>query len=132
VGFSLVEARKGDELPEIPFDFSEDWVTGYVAAVDDETSAWSPGNEPVLALDTAALGALLKTIDLPGGTLHVAQQLSGRIYTELDDERFVTARIASRGERKGWVLMRIDWDVEDGTRAPILSGTTTITFPMPS
>ncbi len=129
---SLAALPKGYELPETEFDFSPEWSSKYTEAVEDEAiKTLSDNYFPPLALAAAALGALLKQVNLPEGTLHVAQELSGLTDTELDDIRILTGRVASRGERQGWVLMTIEFDVEDGTRAPILSGRTTITFPNP-
>jgi hypothetical protein len=128
---SLVDLPKGFELPETEFDFSPEWVAGYKAAVEDEVSGSLPDwRTPALALTTAAFGALLKQVALPEGTLHVGLELSGLTHTELDDIRILAGRVAARGERRGWVLMAIEFDVEDGTRVPILSGRTTITFPI--
>jgi hypothetical protein len=122
--------QKGEELPESEFDFSPDWVTKYRVAVEDQAIQNLPDfYSPPLALAAAALGALLKQVELPEGTLHVAQELSGLTHRELDEIRILRARVASRGQRSGWVLMGIEFNVDDGTRVPILSGRTTITFP---
>ncbi len=128
---SLADLPKGYVLPRAEFDFSPGWVAGYTAAVEDQVIGLLPNHDPPLALATAALAALLKQVELPEGTLHVGQELSGLTHTQLDDTRMLTARVASRGERRGWVLIAIEFDVEDGTAAPILSGRTTITFPLP-
>jgi acyl dehydratase len=49
--------------------------------------------------------------------LHVGERLA------------VQARVASRGERQGWVLMGISLNVEDDNHGPVMTGRATVTMP---
>jgi len=130
---SLADLPKGHEFAETRFKLTEEWVAEYVRAVDDEVIGSVAGfGFPPLALAACSVRALLEQAGLPDGAIHVGQELNFSLNCEGEPQVVARARIASRGERQGWVLMGIDLSVASESGAQIISGRTTITFPVSS
>ena len=79
----------------------------------------------------------LRSLD-PNGTLargYALVQRDGHVISSVGEvaggERLsVRARVASRGERQGWVLMGVEMSVQDGAGDPLMAGRATVTFPL--
>jgi hypothetical protein len=124
---SLADLPKGHEFAETRFELTPDWVAEYRAAVEDEASA--PPDVPPLSLATLSIRALLDQAALPDGAIHVSQELDFSLVTQPGGVIVARARVASRGERAGWVLMGVELAVEDEAGTPMMDGRATITFP---
>ena len=124
---SLADLSKGHEFAETRFELTREWVAQYRAAVEDESS--DPSDAPPLSLATLSIRALLEDAALPSGAIHVSQEISFSLGRQSSDFVVAKARVASRGERAGWVLMAIELEVEDETGTPMMNGRATITFP---
>ena len=124
---SLADLPKGHEFAETRFELTPEWVAEYRAAVEDEATA--PPDVPPLSLATLSIRALLNQAALPYGAIHVSQELNFSLAAQPSDVIVARARIASRGERAGWVLMGVELAVEDEAGAPMMDGRATITFP---
>lgn len=125
---TLAAFPKGHEFAPVSFNLTPDLVRAYVEAVEDGAIASIPGAVPPMALAALSVRSLLDAAALPDGSIHVGQELSfHRIVKERDDVT-VRAKVVSRGERAGWVLMGVDLSVDaDGGTA--MQGRATITFP---
>ncbi len=127
---SLAALPKGHEFAETRFQLTPEWVSEYTAAVEDGAVGSVPDIPyPPMALAAFSVRALLDQASLPGGAIHVAQELNFALDAESSDVLIARARIASRGERQGWVLMSIELEIGDETGSPLMSGRATITFP---
>jgi acyl dehydratase len=122
---SLSALKKGHEFPPAEFTLSPEWVADYGAAVGAETTGASV---PPMAVATLAIRALLEAASLPSGTIHAGQELSFAHPASVGDRLSVDARVASRGERAGWVLMSVELRV-DTAESRVMDGRATITFP---
>lgn len=125
---SLAAFSKGHTFPSIALDLSEPWVKSYVDAVEDGAIAQA-GAVPPMALAALAIGALIESAGLPDGAVHVAQDLSFHRVVNPGENLTATARIVSRGERQGWVLMGVALTVSD-REAAVMDGRATLTFPV--
>lgn len=124
---SFADLPKGHEFAETRFELTRDWVAQYRAAVEDESS--DPSDAPPLSLATLSIRALLDEAALPSGAIHVSQEMSFSLGRQSSGVVVAKARVASRGERAGWVLMAIELEVEDETGTPMMNGRAAITFP---
>jgi len=126
---TLAARQKGDEFPPATFQITRDWVEAYVDAVGDAAIA-SLGEDLVPPMAVAALSvrALIEASPLPPGTLHASQELSFTRPVRVGEEIAAAARVVSRGERAGWVLMGIELNVR-ASGEPAMTGRATITFP---
>jgi acyl dehydratase len=127
---SLAALPKGHEFPPATFTLTREWVAEYVSAVGDEAIG-SLGEDavPPMALAAQAIRTLIEASLLPPGTLHAGQELSFRRAVRVGETLTANARIVSRGERAGWVLMSVDFGVQSGG-ARVMTGRATVTFPV--
>jgi acyl dehydratase len=127
---TLAALEKGHEFPPASFDLSDEWVGDYVASVEDEAiGALDGGFVPPMAVAALAIRALLEQASLPPGTLHAGQELAFTAPVRRGESLTVAARIASRGERAGWVLMGVELRVA-GDGATVMTGRATLSFPV--
>ncbi len=128
---TLEALSKGHEFPSVAFDLSSQWVREYAEAVEDGAIA-GLGRDMVPPMAVAALSirALLDSAGLPTGAVHLGQEVAFFRPVGMGERLSAAGRIASRGERQGWVIMRIDLKVEDEARALVMTGRTTVTMPL--
>lgn len=124
---SLSALPKGHEFTETKFELTPEWVAEYRAALQDQTG--DTVAVPPLALATLCLRELLEQTSLPEGAIHAGQELSFSLDGEPVGVLVARARIASRGERQGWMLMSIEMSIEGEGGPPMMSGRATISFP---
>jgi acyl dehydratase len=124
---SLADLPKGHEFAATTFEMTPEWVAEYRAAVEDQIDA--PGDLPPLALAAFSIRALLDQAALPEGAIHVSQEVSFLNRVEPGGTVVSRARVASRGERRGWVLMGMELSIVDEGGKSMMSGRATITFP---
>ena len=124
---SLAALPKGHEFAETRVELTRGWLCQYLAAVEDHTT--SPSTVPPLALATLSIKALLAQAELPDGAIHVSQEAHFWLEAAPAGALVAKARIGSRGERAGWVLMGVELEIEDETGTMVMNGRATITFP---
>jgi hypothetical protein len=124
---SLADLPKGHEFAETKFELTPDWAAEYRSSVEDQTTA--PEDLPPLALAAFSIRALLEQAELPDGAIHVSQELSFLNRAELGGRVVARARVASRGERQGWVLMSMELAIDGEGGKSLMCGRATITFP---
>ena len=127
---SLDTLAKGHELPPFAFELSPEWVREYVVAVEDEAiSALDEGLVPPMAVAALGVRALLDGARLPPGAIHLGQEMSFLRPVRVGERLSISARVVSRGERQGWVLLGIELDVQGDDQGPVMKGRATLTMP---
>jgi|RhiMetdeSRZDD1v2_1073273.scaffolds.fasta_scaffold285142_3 acyl dehydratase len=124
---SLAGLPKGHEFAPKTLKLKPEWVAEYRAAVADENTPSSI--VPPLALATLTLRSLLEQAALPRGAIHVSQELISFKAVKPGDAVVAKARIGSKGERAGWVLLAVELEVAEEAGDTVTSGRATITFP---
>jgi acyl dehydratase len=81
-----------------------------------------------MAVAALAIRALLDRAALPAGAVHIGQEITFQRAVRAGETLSASARIVSRGERGGWVLMGIELSVE-GEGEPVMEGRATVTMP---
>lgn len=126
---TLFSLPKGHEFPPATVTLTPEWVAEYIGAVGDEAiDSVSSDVVPPMALATQAIRALIEASPLPDGTLHAGQEIAFKRAVRIGETMTVNARIASRGERAGWLLMSVDFDATAGGES-VMTARGTITFP---
>jgi acyl dehydratase len=127
---SLADLDKGYEFPPTAFELSPDWIDEYTTATQD-ASRETLGSDVVPPMAVAALSvrAMLENASLPPGSIHAAQELAFHGAAHTGDTVTVNARIASRGQRAGWVLMGVALEVSLDS-AQLVTGRATLSFPV--
>lgn len=127
---ALDELPRGYELPAFPFELSPEWVREYVASVEDGAIGdVGDGFVPPMAIAALALRALLEGARLPAGAIHLGQELAFLRPVRADERLQASARIVSRGERQGWVVMSVEMDVAAEDGASVMQGRATAAMP---
>ena len=127
---ALDELPKGYELPAFPFELSPDWVSEYVASVEDGAIDEIDGDYvPPMAIAALALRALLEGARLPHGAIHLGQELAFLRPVRVGEKLHASARVVSRGERQGWVLSGVEMDVTAADGSAVMHGRATATMP---
>ena len=80
-------------------------------------------------MPTPSLDALPKGHELPPGAIHLGQEMSFLRPVRVGERLSISARVVSRGERQGWVLMGIELDVRGDGHGPVMKGRATLTMP---
>jgi hypothetical protein len=124
---SLADLQKGHEFAPKTFELTPAWVAEYRSAVEDESTPHS--SVPPLALAALTFRSLLEQAAMPDGAIHVSQELNCFRAGEAGEAVVARARIGSRGERAGWVLMGVEFEVAEESGDTVMSGRATITFP---
>lgn len=121
---------KGYQMPPSVFELSEEWVGEYVAAVEDEAiGALDGALVPPMAVAALAVRSLLEGAELPPGAIHLGQEMAFLRPVRLGERLSASARVASRSERRGWILIGIELNVEDGEHGPVMEGGALLTRP---
>jgi acyl dehydratase len=127
---TVADLEKGHTFPPVDFELSREWVSEYAQAVGDTaTSRLGPDLVPPMAIAALSIRALLQHAALAPGTIHAGQEVNFTGGAHVGDTLSVTASVASRGERAGWVLMGVDLEAS-GPTGPVMTGRATITFPV--
>src|SRR5689334_11859714 len=106
---SISAFPRGHEFPPSQFTLSQSDVDAYVRAVGD-TNDYA-GTIPPLALVALGLRALQEQISLPEGSLHIGQEVEHSALARPSDPLTLTARVAQRSERQGFVITVLEFEV---------------------
>lgn len=128
---SLESLSKGHSFAATTFELTPEWVKSYVDAVEDGAIGVLGGDAvPPMAVAALSIRALLEQTALPAGAVHLGQELRFHRSVRIGDRLLARASIASRGERQGWVLLGVDLEVEDSAGRQVMTGRSTLTFPL--
>jgi acyl dehydratase len=128
---SLEALPKGHELPPSTFELTPEWVREYVASVEDGAiGALGGGLAPPMAVLALSVRSLLESASLPAGAVHLGQEVSFLRPLRAGERLSASARIVSRGERAGWVLIGIELSVAGEDGSPAMAGRATLTAPL--
>ncbi len=106
-----------------------DRAAAYLRAVGDPGDFRSA--VPPLAAVALGLGALQQHIALPEGSLHTGQEVDNLAAIGAGEELKLTARIAQRSERQGFVISVIEFEIA-GAAGTAIRARTTIMAPAAS
>jgi acyl dehydratase len=84
-----------------------------------------------MAVAALSIRTLLASASLPPGAVHAGQEITVHRAARTGERLAAAARIVSRGERQGWVLMSVDLSVTGAGGEPVMTGRATVTFPAP-
>ena len=123
---SISSFPRGHEFPPARFSVSAERIAAYLRAVGDE--GVYGGCVPPLAAVALGLGELQERISLPEGSLHTGQEVEHLGPAREGEELTLTARIAQRSERQGFVISIIEFEVA-GDAGTAVHARTTIMAP---
>ena len=119
--------RRGDELPPMRFEVSEEAARAYLDATGEPAEHWE-GRVPPLALGAVCLGELMERLPLPAGAVHTGQEFEFRGVVPAGRPVEASVRVAQRSELRGAVIVALDLELRcEGE--PVVRGRATVMAP---
>ena len=123
----------GDEISKRTYVLDADTVSKYVDAVGDRSRLGSDGKGRSLAppMVVAALGlrGVVNDLAIPGGTLHVGQELAFKGVIPVGETLECQATLVQNSVRGEWRFMVVQMEVCTGNGRKVLDGKSTIILP---
>ena len=112
---------------------TEDTVSTYLSAVQDESALLSDSNgatiAPPMAIAALSLRGVIEDLNIPGGTLHVGQETSNINLVSIGTELTCKANVLTNTVRGDWRFLTVTLKVTTSDKTPVLSGKSTIMLP---
>ena len=123
--------KAGQEFPPAAFQVDSATVADYLKAVEEDNVIYqNTGLVPPMALAALALKALINTISMPPGTIHVSQEFEFIDAVNTRDTLTSQARVSRVQERGKLHLMTVDISVVNQEQKPVLAGKTSFVLPV--
>jgi hypothetical protein len=119
---SISSFPRGHEFPPASFSVPAERIAAYLRAVGDQGRY--AGRVPPLAAVALGLGALQERISLPEGSLHTSQEVEHVAAAHEGEALTMTARIAQRSERQGFVISVIEFEIAGAAGTAVRARTT--------
>jgi len=111
-----------------------DTVARYVDAVEDRSREWNESGEdsfaPPMAVAAMALRGVINDLAIPGGTLHVGQEIEFKGVVQLGEALDCEAKVLLNSVRGEWRFLTVQLAVNDGGGRQIMTGKSTIILPL--
>ena len=121
----------GEELDLGRWVVGRDFVDDYLAAVEDTSPTYAELDAvPAMALAARALGALLKELALPPGTIHAAQELDFRRLVKAGQEVSCIASISKPRRRGEWQFVSAQFTLRSTGGEALMGGKSTVLVPV--
>ena len=107
-------------------------VKSYIAAVKDMSAGFFLLNPPYcippMAISALSIRGAIHDLSIPGGTVHLSQEITYYESVQVDDELSCLAYLKSNNVRNEWRFLNISLEVRKSTRL-IMTGKSTIMLP---
>ena len=123
----------GHRFPGESLSLDADAISRYTDAVGDHTRLASADGKPLApAMAVAALSfrGVLQALDLPGGSLHVAQELEFVRPVAVGETLQCQATLQQNSVRRGMRVMVVRLEATDDDGRPALTGKSTVMAPV--
>ena len=109
---TLTDIAAGHVFPPVHMQIDAQRVRDYVAATGDDLALYEEAQvAPSLAVAAFALGALLESVSLPGGSLHASEALNFKAPVPIDAQVECRAVLAQRSVRGGYVVSVLESEI---------------------
>jgi acyl dehydratase len=133
VGMDYSKLLPGQQVSNQTYTLDADAVSRYIEAVGDSSGPHvdSEGRPLAPAMAVAALSfrGLIKDLEIPGGTLHVGQELEFARAVQVGERLTCRATLAQNSVRRDVRFMVVHLEVEDSSGQKVMNGKSTITVP---
>lgn len=125
------DLKAGQEFSPTAFQVDSETVADYLKAVEEDNVIYqNTGLVPPMALAALALKALINTISMPPGTIHVSQEFEFIDAVNTRDTLTSQAKVSRVQERGKLHLMTVDISVVNQEQKPVLAGKTSFVLPV--
>ena len=126
----------GQEVSRQSYVLDKKSVALYMEAVQDNSSVDTPYEStglanlaPPMSVAALSLRGVVTDLKIPGGTLHVGQEMTYSKPVEVGEQLDCTAVLTSNNVRGDWRFMVVDLQVSDSTGKIVMGGKSTILLP---
>ncbi len=126
----MADLYEGLEFPPSQFELTADMVAAYIEAVDEPGEMYrGTGLVPPTAVAAFAMTELSRSLTIPPGSVHVAQELSFLGTVTTGETVTCTSRVSRKVDRGQMHLVSIDIRVHNREQKPVLTGRLTFMLP---
>ena len=123
----------GQPISSQTYVLDADAVSRYRDAVDDQSTLHSTKDgralAPSMAVAALSLRGVVNDLAIPGGTLHVGQEVEIRGAVTVGETLECTATVLQNSVRRDWRFMVVQSVVEDSKGQVVMEGKSTIMLP---
>tara|TARA_Y100000590_G_scaffold396892_1_gene478010 strand:- start:10042 stop:10434 length:393 start_codon:yes stop_codon:yes gene_type:complete len=112
------------------FSLDESFVRHYLQSTRDKAATKNIKFAPPMSLAALAVRAAVNDLQIPGGTLHLTQEVEFFGPFPIGESIFCTATLLQNSVRAGMRIMVIGLVIKNNTESQIMSGKSTITLPI--
>lgn len=121
--------KPGDVISTRRCEVDADLVRRYVKAVDDRSDLTDSGIVPPMALAALGVRGVVQDLGIPGGTLHLGQEIEFTSPVDAGETISCTAEMVRNSVRGGQRVLVIDLTVRAGGDRLVMKGKSTIAVP---
>ena len=131
IDFSLLET--GSKVSDQKYTLTQKEVDLYLDAVQDDSVRHTVNSgtelEPPMALAALSLRGVVIDLQIPGGTLHVGQEMEFKNPVRVGENLRCIASLASNNIRGDWRFMVVNLSVLRSSGDEVMEGKSTIMLP---
>ena len=120
---------RGTQLERIEFDLDDEYVRRYLGVVNGRSLSAQVNGIPPHGMATRAVLALLESLSLPAGTVHVSQSLTSHAKANVGAVFSMLTTITQSRAVRGYLHISLNFDVSDEGRL-IIQGDTVVMVPL--
>ena len=123
----------GSQLASDKLSLDDDTVVRYVDAVGDETpltASDGPRLAPAMAVAALSFRGVIRALDLPGGSLHLAQELEFVRPVAIGETLECRAAVLQNSVRRGMRVLVVSLEAADPQGHAALRGKSTVMLPI--
>ena len=125
------QLKVGQQLTSRTFVLEREAVAAYISAVEDASPLYADGRlAPPTTVAALGLKGILEDLEVPGGTVHLGQELEFLEAVEIGESLTCNATIAQNSVRGQWRFLSVAVEVNAGDARPVLKGRSTIILPL--
>ena len=128
------ELAPGQKVSRRSYLLDDEMIGDYMAAVQDE---WGPVESregsplvPPMSIAALSVGGVVQDLEVPGGSLHVGQELTFVRAVRVGETLECEATIKQNSVRGGWRFMVVESEVHDSEGRRVMAGSSTVIVPV--
>ena len=131
VPIDYAKLASGEQISNYRYTLDDELVSRYVKAVSDKSELYSQESlVPPMSIAALSLRGVVMDLDIPGGTLHVGQELEFMGLVLVGDKLDCRATLLQNTVRKEWRFMVVKLEVDNSEKRRIMEGKSTILIPV--
>ena len=131
VPIDYAKLASGEQISNYRYTLDDELVSRYVKAVSDKSELYSQESlVPPMSIAALSLRGVVVDLDIPGGTVHVGQELEFMEAVLVGDRLDCIATLLQNAIRKGWRFMVVKLEVNNREKRRVMEGKSTILIPV--